>query len=71
MPPRSQQLDLVRLVVGRRGHVSMHMQLIIWPDYGAIIPWVRRTERGIRAVAGPDALRLYTDVELWGGCQGG
>jgi GH15 family glucan-1,4-alpha-glucosidase len=46
MPPRSQQLDLVRLVVGRRGHVSMHMQLVIRPDYGAIILWVRRTEHG-------------------------
>src|SRR5919204_4273635 len=66
MPPRSQQPDLVRLVVGRRGHVSMRMQLVIRLDYGAIIPWVRRTEHGIRAIAGPDALRLYTDVELRG-----
>jgi GH15 family glucan-1,4-alpha-glucosidase len=66
MPPRSRELDLVRLVVGRRGRVPMHMQLVIRTDYGAIIPWVRRTESGIRAIAGPDALELYTGVELSG-----
>jgi GH15 family glucan-1,4-alpha-glucosidase len=66
MPPRSQQLDLVRLVVGQRGHVAMRMELILRLDYGSIIPWVRRTEHGIRAIAGPDALQLYTDVTLRG-----
>jgi GH15 family glucan-1,4-alpha-glucosidase len=66
MPPRTQQPDLVRLVVGRAGQVAMHMQLIMRLDYGSIIPWVRRTERGIRAIAGPDALELYTEVELRG-----
>jgi GH15 family glucan-1,4-alpha-glucosidase len=66
MPPRSRQPDLVRLVVGQAGHVAMHMQLILRLDYGAIIPWVRRTEHGIRAIAGPDALELYTDVRLRG-----
>jgi GH15 family glucan-1,4-alpha-glucosidase len=66
MPPRSQQLDLVRVVVGQRGHVAMRMELVLRLDYGSIIPWVRRTERGIRATAGPDALQLYTDVTLRG-----
>jgi GH15 family glucan-1,4-alpha-glucosidase len=66
MPPRTHQPDLVRLVVGRRGCIPMHMQLIIRLDYGSIVPWVRRTEHGLRAVAGPDALQLYTDVELRG-----
>jgi GH15 family glucan-1,4-alpha-glucosidase len=66
MPPRSQQPDLVRLVVGRRGQVAMHMQLVFRLDYGAIIPWVRRTDYGLRAIAGPDALELYTAVELRG-----
>jgi GH15 family glucan-1,4-alpha-glucosidase len=66
MPPRSQQPDLVRLVVGGRGQVAMHMQLVFRLDYGAIIPWVRRTDYGLKAIAGPDALELYTDVELRG-----
>jgi hypothetical protein len=66
MPPRSREPDVVSLVVGPRGYVSMHMELAIRTDYGAIVPWVRRTESGIRAVAGPDALELYTGVELSG-----
>jgi GH15 family glucan-1,4-alpha-glucosidase len=64
MPPRSQEPDLVRLVVGRRGQVRMRMQLMMRFDYGSIIPWVRRTEEGIRAVAGPDTLILRAPVDL-------
>src|SRR5688572_29492974 len=64
MPPRSKESDLVRLIVGRRGEVRMRMQLIIRFDYGSIIPWVRPTDRGIRAIAGPDILALQTTVPL-------
>jgi GH15 family glucan-1,4-alpha-glucosidase len=66
MPPRSREPDLVRTVVGRRGQVPMHMDLAIRFDYGSIIPWVRRVEQGMQAVAGPDTLRLHTDVALRG-----
>jgi GH15 family glucan-1,4-alpha-glucosidase len=66
MPPRSREPDLVRMVIGRRGQVRMHMQLVIRFDYGSIVPWVRRTENGIRAVAGPDTLNLRTGVPLRG-----
>ncbi len=66
MPLRSQQPELVRVVVGRRGQVRMQMQLIIRFDYGSIVPWVRRTDTGIRAVAGPDTLVLHTDTDLRG-----
>ena len=66
MPPRSQEPDLVRMVIGRRGKVRMQMQLIIRFDYGSIVPWVRRTEYGIRAVGGPDTLDLQTAVPLRG-----
>jgi hypothetical protein len=44
----------------------LHMQLIMRLDYGSIIPWVRRSEHGISAITGPNALQLYTDVELRG-----
>jgi GH15 family glucan-1,4-alpha-glucosidase len=64
MPPRSSEPDLVRIVSGRRGQVRMRMQLIMRLDYGSIIPWVRRTENGIRAVAGPDTLVLHAPVDL-------
>ena len=63
---RSREPDLVRTVVGRRGQVPMHMDLAIRFDYGSIIPWVRRVEQGMQAVAGPDTLRLHTDVALRG-----
>ncbi|MGH8579138.1 MAG: glycoside hydrolase family 15 protein [Gammaproteobacteria bacterium] len=66
MPPRGREPDLVRLVVGRRGQVSMRMQFILRFDYGSVVPWVRRIEKGIRAVAGPDTVLLYTDVPLRG-----
>jgi GH15 family glucan-1,4-alpha-glucosidase len=64
MPPRSKEADLVRIVVGKRGQVPMRMQLVLRPDYGSIVPWVRRTKTGICAVAGPDTLALQTDVNL-------
>jgi len=64
MPPRSKEADLVRIVVGKRGQVSMRMQFVLRPDYGSIIPWVRRIDSGIRAVAGPDTLTLQSDVSL-------
>jgi GH15 family glucan-1,4-alpha-glucosidase len=66
MPPRSGEPDVVRVVVGRRGRVAMRLELVIRFDYGSVVPWVRRTERGIRAVAGPDAMVLDTPVPLSG-----
>jgi len=66
MPPRTATPDLVRMVVGLRGRVPMRMQLVIRFDYGSIVPWVRRIDRGIRAIAGPDALFLRADTTLRG-----
>jgi GH15 family glucan-1,4-alpha-glucosidase len=59
-------LDLIRLVHGVRGRVRMRTELIVRFGYGCIVPWVRRQEFGIRAIAGPDALELRTPVELRG-----
>lgn len=47
MPPRTATADVVRLVKGKRGRVGMRMELSIRFDYGAIIPWVRHTRKGI------------------------
>jgi GH15 family glucan-1,4-alpha-glucosidase len=66
MPPRTEVPDLVRVVVGVRGRVAMRMHLVLRFDYGSIVPWVRRIERGIRAVAGPETVVLRTDVPLRG-----
>ncbi|OYV84375.1 MAG: glucoamylase, partial [Planctomycetia bacterium 21-64-5] len=66
MPPRRDNPALVRMVVGRRGRVAMRMQLILRFDYGSIVPWVRRTETGIQAVAGPDTVQIGTPAKLRG-----
>jgi GH15 family glucan-1,4-alpha-glucosidase len=67
MDRRSEQQDVVRLVRGLNGNVSMQMELLFRFDYGTFVPWVSRLEDGrLRAVAGPDCLVLDTDVELSG-----
>jgi len=66
MPPRGREPDVVRQVIGRRGTVQIRMELTIRFDYGSIVPWVQRDERGIHAVAGPDTLILETPVKLRG-----
>src|SRR6266849_6591295 len=66
MPISGQGTDIVRIVVGNRGRVSMRMELIIRFGYGAIVPWVRAIEGGIEAIGGPDVLRLVTPVATQG-----
>jgi len=67
MPPRGNASDIVRIVVGRRGHVAMRMELVIRFGYGSTVPWVSRMDDGsLRAVAGPDMLVLRTRMPLHG-----
>jgi GH15 family glucan-1,4-alpha-glucosidase len=67
MPLRDGKADLVRLVVGERGQVAMHTELILRFGYGAVVPWVTRLEDGgIRAIAGPDMVVINSSVELRG-----
>jgi GH15 family glucan-1,4-alpha-glucosidase len=66
MVPRNGTPELLRVVTGIRGQVRMNLELIIRFDYGSVVPWVRQTERGISAIAGPDMLSLRTDVPLRG-----
>jgi GH15 family glucan-1,4-alpha-glucosidase len=59
--------DVVRLVRGLRGRSQMRMELIIRPEYGSVVPWVRRLPDGrLTAVAGPDRFTLSTPVEVYG-----
>ncbi|MGW7537111.1 glycoside hydrolase family 15 protein [Amycolatopsis sp. NPDC054798] len=64
MPPRDGAADLVRIVEGRRGRVPMRTCLRPRFDYGSVRPWVRRVDGRFDAVAGPDAVRLSTPVEV-------
>ncbi len=66
MPPRGQAADVVRIVEGLSGTVAMSGELRLRFDYGQVVPWVRRDERGITALAGPDAAYLATPAPLRG-----
>ncbi|MHB1519394.1 MAG: glycoside hydrolase family 15 protein [Acidimicrobiales bacterium] len=66
MPIRQSHPEVVRLVEGVRGKVAMEMQLTIRFGYGQVVPWVRRMDGTLLAIAGPDALSLWTPVE----CEG-
>jgi GH15 family glucan-1,4-alpha-glucosidase len=66
MPPRGEAPDVVRLVQGLEGRVELHMELILRFDYGRVVPWVRRIEGYLWAVAGPDAVRLDAGVPTRG-----
>jgi len=66
MTPRGDEPDLVRIVEGVRGEVSVSMELIVRFDYGWVVPWVRQLDGHLRAIAGPDALSLWCDVPTHG-----
>jgi GH15 family glucan-1,4-alpha-glucosidase len=66
MPLRTQMPDLIRVVEGKRGAVPMRLELVIRLDYGSLVPWVRRTPDGLKAVGGSNALHLRTPVPLRG-----
>jgi GH15 family glucan-1,4-alpha-glucosidase len=57
-------VDVVRIVRGDRGSVAMRLEITIRFGYGRVVPWVRRHDYGISAIAGPDALQLHTPVAL-------
>ena len=54
MPTGDGRADLVRDVRCVSGTVVIQSELILRPDYGAIVPWVRRVGDALTAIAGPD-----------------
>jgi GH15 family glucan-1,4-alpha-glucosidase len=66
MPPRGKNPDIVRIVEGLNGSVELKMELIIRFDYGRVIPWVRKRNGDLEAIAGPDGLILRTPIETRG-----
>src|SRR6516164_9703959 len=59
--------DIVRLVRGLWGRVSMQTEFILRFDYGSVVPWVERlAEGGISAIAGPERVVLRTTAPLRG-----
>ncbi|MFJ6081699.1 glycoside hydrolase family 15 protein [Streptomyces sp. NPDC092369] len=68
MPQRDRAPDLVRIVEGVSGRVTMRSSLRLRFDYGSVIPWVRKVHGHRVAVAGPDSawLRSEPPVRTWG-----
>jgi GH15 family glucan-1,4-alpha-glucosidase len=66
MPPRGNTPDIVRIVEGLDGVVSMRSELVIRFDFGQIVPWVRRVDDARLAIAGPDGLCFRTPVPVRG-----
>ena len=66
MPIRQEHPEVVRVVEGVRGKVTMEMMLTIRYGYGQIVPWVRNIDGTLQAIAGPDGLSLWTPIEVKG-----
>jgi len=66
MPPRDAAPDVVRIVRGISGTVEMRSELRLRFDYGHVVPWVRKADGQVVAIAGPDAVSLRSDVHQYG-----
>ncbi|MET9603594.1 glycoside hydrolase family 15 protein [Streptomyces sp. NPDC006512] len=68
MPQRDTAPDVVRIVEGVSGRVTVHSTLRLRFDYGHVVPWVRRSQGDRVAVAGPDSawFRSEPPVRTWG-----
>jgi GH15 family glucan-1,4-alpha-glucosidase len=66
MPLSDQRWDIVRIVEGLSGSVSLRMELIVRFDYGSIVPWVHRAGGILLFTAGPDTLELAASVAIEG-----
>ncbi len=66
MPVRDHAADIVRIVEGVEGTVTMESEVKIRFEYGQVVPWVRRINNTRLAIAGPDALALRTSAEMRG-----
>ena len=66
MPTWGERTDVVRIVEGVRGRVSMRMELVLRFGYGNVIPWVRQVDGTLLATAGPYSAQVRGAVETHG-----
>ncbi|MET9850956.1 glycoside hydrolase family 15 protein [Streptomyces ossamyceticus] len=67
MPQRDRAPDVVRVVEGLAGRVTVRSTIRLRFDYGSAVPWMRRSDGHRVAVAGPDAVWLRSEpaVRTW------
>jgi GH15 family glucan-1,4-alpha-glucosidase len=66
MPIRDDHPEIVREVECVRGAVEVRMDLAIRFEYGSAVPWVHHSDGVLLAIAGPDALALWSPVRVHG-----
>jgi GH15 family glucan-1,4-alpha-glucosidase len=66
MPLSDHRWDIVRIVEGLSGRISLRMELVVRFDYGSIVPWVRKAGDILLLTAGPDTLELAASVAVAG-----
>ncbi len=68
MPPAtgSTSRHVVRIAEGIEGRVELRCELVLRFSYGRVVPWVRRCDGGIAAVAGAETVHLWSPVALHG-----
>ncbi|WP_052867597.1 glycoside hydrolase family 15 protein [Streptomyces niger] len=66
MPPREGAPQLIRIVEGVSGRVSMRSSLRMRFSYGWVVPWVHQVDGRTAAVAGPDSVWFDTTAETHG-----
>src|SRR5690242_1929736 len=64
MPVCGGEPHVVRLVIGHAGAVRMRVELVTRFDYGSIVPWVQQSGDVWTLIAGPDTVRLRSEVAL-------
>ncbi|AVH59487.1 MULTISPECIES: glycoside hydrolase family 15 protein [Streptomyces] len=68
MPQRDRAPELVRIIEGLSGRVTMRGLLRLRFDYGSVVPWMRRSGGQRVAIAGPDSVWLRSEppARTWG-----
>ncbi|MET8688878.1 glycoside hydrolase family 15 protein [Streptomyces sp. NPDC004732] len=68
MPQRDRAPDVIRIVEGLKGRVTLRSTLRLRFDYGSVVPWMRQEDGHRVAVAGPDSVWLRSEpaVHTWG-----
>ncbi|MFF2331531.1 MULTISPECIES: glycoside hydrolase family 15 protein [unclassified Streptomyces] len=66
MPPRDGAPQVIRIVEGISGRVTMRSELRMRFSYGRVTPWVHKVDGRTVAVAGPDSVWLDTPAETFG-----